>query len=87
MSATKIPEFPGGLILREYSRAVSKWGDRYPSNEIAFQVLMSEVEELKAAMDKNDLDGPHGVRIEAAQVAAVCIKIIESSRERGECDE
>jgi hypothetical protein len=65
------------LIGAEYRNAVEKHGPRFGSLKAATRVLGSEFLEVVSAVAKNNIDGAHGVRREAAQVAAVCVKILE----------
>lgn len=65
------------LVLRELHRAKLKWPHFADSLDHALDVLDEERDELAAAILNDDIQGPHGVIREAAQVAAVAIRIIE----------
>ena len=69
------------LIGAEYRNAVEKHGPLFATPEEGIDALLEEVIELTEAVLKNDIDGPHGVRREAAQVAVVCCKILEGLRD------
>ncbi|MDR1979557.1 MAG: hypothetical protein LBQ42_12555 [Synergistaceae bacterium] len=65
------------LVGYEYNRAVRKHGPIFENLRRAHVALLSEAGELHEAIMKNDIDGRHGVRNEAAQVIAVALKILE----------
>ncbi|MBU1039727.1 MAG: hypothetical protein KKF77_01340 [Proteobacteria bacterium] len=68
---------PLGLILQELRKAKLKYPHFAINVEEAFAVLASEHGELATAILKSDVHGEHGIIREAAQVAAVAIRIIE----------
>jgi hypothetical protein len=72
----KMPQYAKWLIEEELERAVKEHGARFDSYGTAFMVLASEIGELANALYLGDVDGEHGIHREAAQVAAVCIKIL-----------
>ena len=65
------------LIEAEYKNAVDKHGARFKSKTELKNALLDEIWEVHEAINKRDYDGPHGVKRELAQVAAVCIKALE----------
>ena len=69
------------LIEAEYEGAVDKWGPVYESEIEMLYVLTSEVSEVIKAVYNRDRDGKHGLKIETAQVAAVCIKALEGLKQ------
>jgi alcohol dehydrogenase class IV len=84
MKMSKMSQFAWALVSHKYRRAVEKNGAKYPSHEAAYEALMEEVGKLKSAMDQDQTPEQHGVREEAAQVAAVCMKIIDGTMRRRE---
>lgn len=67
------------LVLQELAAAKLKHPHFAKDLDQALDVLHSESIELSGAIIKADIHGPHGVIREAAQVAAVAIRIIEMS--------
>lgn len=67
------------LILQELAAAKLKYPHFADSLEQALVALASEQGELATAILRRDIHGKHGVVREAAQVAAVAIRIIEMS--------
>ena len=65
------------IVGYEYDRAVKKHGPVFGSLSEGVNVMLAEMDEVLAAYRRNDIDGKHGVRRETAQVAAVCLKILE----------
>jgi|GEM_PF-2592508 len=65
------------LVLRELRSARLKHPHFAVNVEEALAVLGAEYGEVAAAVLHNDVQGEHGVIREAAQVAAVAIRIIE----------
>ena len=65
------------LIETEHQNAVKKHGPAFKDLNEMIQALYEEVEEVDAAIARGDYSGPHGVKKELAQVAAVCIKALE----------
>ena len=65
------------LIEAEYKHAVEKHGARFPCIFDMFIALDDEVMEVHDAIEANNIHGPHGVKRELAQVAAVCLKALE----------
>ena len=65
----------------EYQNAIEKHGARYASVLEGLEVLREELEEAQIAAQRNDIDGPHGVKREVRQVAAVCFKLLEGLRD------
>ena len=65
------------LVGAEYRNAVEKHGPRFGSVGEGLKALLSEVSEVIEALERNDVEGPHGVRREVAQVGAVAMKILE----------
>jgi len=86
----QLVEHPGRkdmlLVLAELRRAKSKYPAFKPTLALALNVLDDEHGELASAILKGDIDGPHGVIREAAQVAAVAIRIIELSQQVRTCE-
>ena len=70
------------LVGAEYRNAVDKHGPRFDSVGDGLKALLAEVSEVIEAIERNDIEGPHGIRREVAQVGAVAMKILE-----GLCDE
>lgn len=68
-------------IGQEYQRAVRLHGPRFETLLDAEYALRNEFIEVIKALDKNDIDGEHGVKRELTQVIAVCIKILEGLRD------
>lgn len=68
------------LVLEELRRAKVKHPAFKPTLALALNVLDDEHGELASAILKGDIHGPHGVIREAAQVAAVAIRIIEMAQ-------
>jgi NTP pyrophosphatase (non-canonical NTP hydrolase) len=66
------------ILGYEFSRAVAKHGPTFKTLEQGIYALNSELGEVMEAKRRNDIDGRHGVRREVAQVAVVCLKILES---------
>lgn len=71
---------PLHLILAELTAAKRKYPQFANSLEQGLVALASEQGELASAILKGDLHGPHGVMREAAQVAAVALRIIEMAQ-------
>lgn len=65
------------LVLQELTAAQAKHPHFESSLERGLAVLFAEQGELASAILKGDIHGQHGVIREAAQVAAVAIRIIE----------
>lgn len=77
----QLVEHPGRkamlLVLAELRRAKLKHPDFKPTLAQALNVLDDECEELDEAVSKGNIHGEHGVIREAAQCAAVNLRIIE----------
>lgn len=77
-----------GEVLEERARQDLKWGEQNHGNQTWLSILIEEVGELSTGiLQENfsdskdyaeDTRGPHGVRAEAVQVAAVAVAMIES---------
>ncbi len=65
------------IVNEEYQEAVDKWGATFKDNEESLIVMTEEFNEVLEAFKHNDINGKHGVITEAAQLAAVCLKMIE----------
>jgi NTP pyrophosphatase (non-canonical NTP hydrolase) len=76
----KLPKYLKAIIEIEYARAKEKYGAKFETLQTGILALLAEFKELNEAIVRGDIDGKHGVHREAAQVAAVCIKIIDSAR-------
>jgi hypothetical protein len=66
------------LVLQELRKAKTKHPGFVATHDDALDVLESERDELAAAVLRDDIAGDHGVIIEAAHVAVVALRIIES---------
>ena len=69
------------LIETEHQNAVKKHGSAFKDLNEMIQALYEEVEEVDAAIARGDYNGPHGVKKELAQVAAVCIKALKGLKQ------
>ena len=65
------------LVEKELQNAVEKHGPTFLTKKEMMNAIIDEVCEVAEAIGRNDLDGPHGLKRELAQVAAVCIKALE----------
>lgn len=65
------------IVNEEYRKAVEKHGPDYKDNDEFLCVLTEEFNEVLEAFKHNDINGKHGVITEAAQLAVVCLKMIE----------
>ena len=65
------------LVEKELQNAIEKHGSTFSSRKEMMNALIDEVCEVAEAIGRNDIDGPHGVKRELAQVASVCIKALE----------
>ena len=63
-------------INDEHKNAVEKHGPYFETMDKGIAALMGEVCEVMEARARGDIEGAHGVRREAAQVAAVCLKLL-----------
>lgn len=66
------------LSLAKYPPSL--WAELAPIQML--HALESEVDELKAALWRGDIDGPHGVRQEAVDVGNVAARIAIEMRRR-----
>lgn len=65
------------LIEAEYKHAVEKHGASFSCHLEMHEVLFDELLEVSYALNRSDINGPHGLKRELTQVAAVCIKALE----------
>jgi len=86
----QLVEHPGRkamlLVLAELRRARLKHPAFATGPEQGFAVLQREAGELADAVIKGDIHGEHGIIREAAQVAAVAIRIVEYSQHKAATD-
>jgi NTP pyrophosphatase (non-canonical NTP hydrolase) len=66
------------LINHEYARAIRVHGELFETLDEGLAALKGEVDEVFSAARSGDMYGEHGVRDEVAQVAAVCVKLLDS---------
>ena len=65
------------LVEKELQNAVKKHGPTFSGWKEMMNALIDEVCEVAEAIGRGDINGPHGLKRELAQVAAVCIKALE----------
>jgi hypothetical protein len=68
------------LLGREYDWAVQKHGPTFKTLSEGLNAMLEEFREALRANRKGVIEGEHGVRREVAQIAAVCVKLLESIR-------
>ena len=69
------------LVEKELQHAIEKHGSTFSSQKEMMNALIDEVCEVDEAIGRNDIDGPHGMERELAQVAAVCIKALKGLKQ------
>lgn len=65
------------LVEKELQHAIEKHGSTFSSRKEMMNALIDEVCEVAEAIGRGDINGPHGLKRELTQVAAVCIKALE----------
>ena len=65
------------LVEKELQNAVKKHGPTFSDHKEMYGVIADELCEVGDALCRRDYNGPHGLKIELAQVAAACIKALE----------
>ena len=65
------------LVEKELQNAVKKHGPAFSGWKEMMNALIDEVCEVAEAIGRGDINGPHGLKRELAQVAAVCLKALE----------
>lgn len=65
------------LVEVEYQGAIEKHGPTFSDHKEMYGVIADELCEVGDALCRRDYNGPHGLKIELAQVAAACIKALE----------
>ena len=65
------------LLEAELKHAKEKHGERFSSPNEAGIALADEVVEVADAIERGDIDGEHGLKLELIQVIVVCLKALE----------
>ena len=66
------------IVNEEYRKAMEKHGVYFQDESEAVEVMTEEYNEVLEAFKNNDIKGKHGIVIEVAQLAAVCLKILNA---------
>lgn len=64
------------LLDEELQHAVKKHGSTFSGRKEMMNALIDEVCEVAEAIGRGDINGPHGLKRELTQVAAVCLKAL-----------
>ena len=64
------------LLEAELKHAKEKHGPTFSGRKEMMNALIDEVCEVAEAIGRNDIDGPHGLKLELIQVIAVCVKAL-----------
>lgn len=69
------------LIEAELKHAVEKHGATFANEKEMYEALYEEMLEVNRAVVFGDINSPHGLKRELAQVAAVCIKALKGLKQ------
>ena len=64
------------LVEKELQHAIKKHGSTFSSRKEMMNALIDEVCEVAEALNRNDIDGAHGLKRELIQVIVVCLKAL-----------